>query len=1000
MSRANISEAREPSQAEIDMERMLRAIHRCGDVRELRAFNVRDRAGGDFRHRVVVGYFDDIELMVREALRLMALDAEAIYYTPNPVNPDLLARAVNRCKPSKLKGDTTSDEHITRRVALLIDVDPVRLSGISSSDAEHDAARARIWRLTDWLEARGLPLPIVVDSGNGWHALYALDLPNDEATLELVRGALAGLALAHSDAIVDVDVSVCNASRIFKLPGTWAKKGDSTPARPHRLSSIQLMPQGWGDQVAGAEQLAALAPPEAQPLPRTSRSAVPTTRGADDLDDVRLWIDEAMRFISPDLSYGEWISVGVALKDLFGGEGLAIFDAWSSGGAKYPGSSEVATKWGQLATSRHPGEEARTIIGKAIAGGFDMGAWRRAHNAAQAALVPRASAHVQRFEVVSDGCAGEASAALVAHPSEAQKIVEDIVTVGLTAWRFGPGRCYEIVSEGNQDERRTPFADDLQPVYVYDAAASRESGVVYRCRDARGRLRWGKIDAGCFVDSGPARKACVEAARTGVRVATGSGDGLAMALGRWYESRKGEHVTLVSKPGWHKHGAQRLYLQGRRVIGDVPWMADPTEEAIEARDSISGTGSQWRDGVKRLVTTPGLWLALGAALAGALLMPLGRQSFIINFYGDSTAGKSTALRLGAAVWGDAWRMVRAWDSTLRAMEGLGLLGSDACLCLDEMQRFVESGRTDELSRAAHTLAGEAGRSRMSSGSGSSGPALRDAANWLTVVLSSGEASLRDLVGKRYRGGDSVRVIDLPVTPHGELTTSAPHAEEIKDWLRECHGHAGELLVRHLIQLDDKVIRDVWAHAARALRAPYPNLSEEAGRVLDNLAVILAALKLAEEAGAIEDAEPAWAAMQWAAKLAVSERVGIDNPRERALSSLLEHMASRPAHYPKESEFTVARSEVFGVMRPAAGAAKTPDDVDLWTTEGMLLAGPLQGHSVRQFLGWIAKENLGRQIGPTKVKQFGGRWWSLDLEKIHDRLHSVASAERSQECSHV
>jgi hypothetical protein len=192
------------------------------------------------------------------------------------------------------------------------------------------------------------------------------------------------------------------------------------------------------------------------------------------------------------------------------------------------------------------------------------------------------------------------------------------------------------------------------------------------------------------------------------------------------------------------------------------------------------------------------------------------------------------------------------------------------------------------------------------------------------------------------------------------------------------------------------VRALWSQCAALLRQPYPHVSEEGGRVLDNLAVILAALKLAEEAHAIKDGAGAMDAVRWAARVAMSERRGIDNPRERALGALMEHMAGHPAHYPKESEFTVARSEVFGVLRPK----DNPDKIELWTTEGMLLGGPLAGHSVRQFLGWVAEQRLGRQIGPTKVKQFGGRWWSIDLDAVHDWLHSVASAECSQECSHV
>ena len=53
----------------------------------------------------------------------------------------LLARATNRVK--ERAQSTTSDKDIVLRIHILIDCDPVRETGISSSDAEHEAALER-----------------------------------------------------------------------------------------------------------------------------------------------------------------------------------------------------------------------------------------------------------------------------------------------------------------------------------------------------------------------------------------------------------------------------------------------------------------------------------------------------------------------------------------------------------------------------------------------------------------------------------------------------------------------------------------------------------------------------------------------------------------------------------------------------------------------------------------------------------------------------------------
>ena len=88
------------------------------------------------------GYFDDHEALARA---VEALDADpsvaGIYVTLNDVNPALLARRANRIKLRLSRKDaTTADADILRRRWFPVDIDPVRPSGVSSTDEEHDAA--------------------------------------------------------------------------------------------------------------------------------------------------------------------------------------------------------------------------------------------------------------------------------------------------------------------------------------------------------------------------------------------------------------------------------------------------------------------------------------------------------------------------------------------------------------------------------------------------------------------------------------------------------------------------------------------------------------------------------------------------------------------------------------------------------------------------------------------------------------------------------------------
>ncbi len=182
------------------------------------------------------GYFNDHALLAEQVEALDADPAVAgIYVTLNDVNPALLARRANRIKMRLGRNDaTTADADIIRRRWFPVDIDPVRPSGVSSTDEEHAAALTAAERIASYLAEQGFPAPIRADSGNGAHLLYRIDLPNDEAATALVKGCLTTLDALFSNEAVTVDTANHNAARIWKLYGTMSRKGDNTVERPHR----------------------------------------------------------------------------------------------------------------------------------------------------------------------------------------------------------------------------------------------------------------------------------------------------------------------------------------------------------------------------------------------------------------------------------------------------------------------------------------------------------------------------------------------------------------------------------------------------------------------------------------------------------------------------------------------------------------------------------------------------------------------------------------------
>ena len=233
------------------------------------------------------GYFSDFDALVRS---VEPLDADGsvhgIYVTLNEVNPALLSRRANRIKMRLGKKDsTTSDADILRRRWLPIDIDPLRPSGVSSTDEEHELALAKAEEIARWIAGLGFPDPIRADSGNGAHLLYRIDLPNDEGATALVKACLTTLDTLFSDERVSVDTANFNAARIWKLYGTVSRKGDNTPERPYRRSRILSAPDEL--KVVSPEQLRDLT----ARLP-TEQHAQQPTAAKDKGFDLRRWLSD------------------------------------------------------------------------------------------------------------------------------------------------------------------------------------------------------------------------------------------------------------------------------------------------------------------------------------------------------------------------------------------------------------------------------------------------------------------------------------------------------------------------------------------------------------------------------------------------------------------------------------------------------------------------------------------------------------------------------------
>lgn len=207
----------------------------------------------------------------------------------------------------------------------------------------------------------------------------------------------------------------------------------------------------------------------------------------------------------------------------------------------------------------------------------------------------------------------------------------------------------------------------------------------------------------------------------------------------------------VQQIGWQ----DTVFVFPERIIGHsterVVFQAEHTGHAFTS----SGSLSQWRMQIAQLCQgNSRLILAVSTAFAGLLLKPSGMESGGLHLVGESSTGKTTALKVAASVFGNP-SFLQRWRATTNGIEALAAMRSDTLLVLDELAQ-IEAKEAGEI---AYMLANGSGKARANKNGAS-----RARQTWRLLFLSAGEVSLEQHLregGKRIKVGQTVRMLDIP-----------------------------------------------------------------------------------------------------------------------------------------------------------------------------------------------------------------------------------------------
>tara|TARA_R110000751_G_scaffold200854_1_gene305698 strand:- start:3258 stop:5396 length:2139 start_codon:yes stop_codon:yes gene_type:complete len=247
--------------------------------------------------------------------------------------------------------------------------------------------------------------------------------------------------------------------------------------------------------------------------------------------------------------------------------------------------------------------------------------------------------------------------------------------------------------------------------------------------------------------------------------------------------------------GWQTAKGSGGFLLGKNQIGleDKTIQLVPDEGLDRLSDgwAVAGTWEEWLKTIEPALSRPMLMTAIYASVAAPLIQVLDAPNFIVDWSGETSKGKTTALRVAASVWGcpdeRAGGIIYSWDATRVWIEQSAGFVHNLPLILDDTKR---SRSNNVVSQVLYDFAFGQGRGRGSPNG------VRKQARWRSVLLTTGESPA---TGFSEDAGTRARVISLKGAPMGEVSTeNARAAMSLTLGLLENHGHLGLKLVTHLV----------------------------------------------------------------------------------------------------------------------------------------------------------------------------------------------------------
>jgi len=409
----------------------------------------------------------------------------------------------------------------------------------------------------------------------------------------------------------------------------------------------------------------------------------------------------------------------------------------------------------------------------------------------------------------------------------------------------------------------------------------------------------------------------------------------------------GQEVTPILHLGWfgHKHGEYAGFATGGEFIMRDPSAQTPYLEVGEllAQSYVAhGSPDIWRLAAEQVMESgmPELMVPIYAAFASAIAPFNTDAAAVINLYTDqSGVGKTTAMQVAAAVWGDPTVAVNSMNDTVNALANKAATLNNLPLLWDEVRGNEDLDR--HMMEFLFRVPQGRSKERMT---GDGGKSNTFAKFRLMAVLAS-NAPINTAALERGSDAAMARIFSVELPPG--IRYDDPTKRHAFADLRHNYGHAGPEFIRYVAQ-NQKKVRELCRRLDDTLRAKHK--PKAADRMLvTTIAQLVAAAQILHQTGILASDVPRFLACleaQYAKMLELHERMKTETstviPIEQYLNSdRVNGIVVTEMHQPRRGK--PKNRDEFVLQPPQLGGGAI--HYELCSKTGELLVD--RGH----FVGW-------------------------------------------------